>query len=396
MRTVAVSLLLFAAAVFTLTVGRGGGWGFVNATAEAAMVGAVADWFAVTALFRHPLGLPIPHTAIIPTRKDTLARSLRDFFTENFLTESVVRDRMAAAQVSTRAGRWLSDPAHSSRVVDETAKLFRAGLLRVRDDDVAALMGNELLPRLMDEPLSVVAGQLLQEVVHDGAHRGLVDLALAEGHRWLSAHGDVVVDVVGARAPWWSPQWLDERVAERLHVEAVAWIAEILDDPRHEARRALDELLAQLATDLQNDPGTIERAERLKRRLLSQPQVVTTATALWNALRRALVVTLDDPHSRLRARGVAELTAFAQRLVTDEALRKRTDGYAEDFAVHVVNTYGAELTTVITETIQRWDGEEAARRIELHVGRDLQFIRINGTIVGGLVGLLIHTLTVLR
>ncbi len=392
MRVVALSLLVLAALVFVATIGRGGLWSYVNAAAGAAMVGGIADWFAVTALFRHPLGLPIPHTALVPTRKNMLARSLQQFFTENFLAEDVVRDRVADAGVARRLGAWLVDEAHSAWVVDEVGRAVSRGLARVRDEDVTALVEHELLPRLTDEPLSEVTGRLLAELVADGAHHGLVDLVLDEAHRWLTHNPDTFADVLAQRAPWWTPQWLDEQVTHRMHVEAIAWVDDIRTDPWHHARRALDSWLTDLATALQEDPETRERAERLKRRLLAEPQVLTAATALWAALRRAAMTALADPDSRLRARAVAGLGEFGEQLGRDEALQARVDGYAVDAAVYVVERYGDELTTVITETVRRWDGREAADRIELHVGRDLQFIRINGTLVGGVVGLLIHVL----
>ena len=392
MRTVALALLLAAAAIYLATLHHGGAWGYVHAAAEASMVGAIADWFAVTALFRRPLGLPIPHTAIIPTRKDALARSLQEFFTQNFLAESVVRDRVATAEVGRRIGVWLADEKHSTRVVDETTKMLRRLLARVHDEDVTALVTDELLPRLAEEPLSEVTGRLLQEIVAAKAHHGLVDLAVLEAHRWLVENPETVVRVVGERAPLWTPQWLDDRVARRVHREVVEWITDVRDHPNHSVRLALDNLLADLAEDLQNDPDTIEQAEQLKRRLLASPQVATAITSIWNAARRALVVTLEDPESHSRRRAVSALAEFGQRLLDDATLRGRLDGYAADIAAYIVTTYGAEMTTVITETIERWDGREAARRIELHVGRDLQFIRINGTLVGGLAGLVIYAL----
>jgi len=328
----------------------------------------------------------------VPTRKNLLARSLRDFFDENFLTESIVRDRVAAAQVSRRLGGWLVDGEHSKRVVDESTRMLGRLLAGVRDDDVTAFVNDEMLPRLADEPLSEVTGRLLQEVVAEQAHVGLVDLTLVEAHRWLTANAETVHTILRQRAPWWSPEWVDGLVTQRIHVELVNWVAEIRDDARHPARLALDQLLRDLARDLQNDSNTMARAERLKRRLLGTPQVATTVTSLWQAARQALVVALDDPTSAVRQRGVNALAAFGQRLLADDALRVRLDGYAADAAAYIVGTYGTEVTTVITETIERWDGNEAARRIELHVGRDLQFIRINGTLVGGAAGLVIYAL----
>jgi uncharacterized membrane-anchored protein YjiN (DUF445 family) len=393
MRAVALALLALAAVVYVLTLERGGGWGYLHAASEAAMVGAIADWFAVTALFRHPLGLPIPHTALIPSRKATLARSLQEFVTDNFLSGPVVRDKVLRATPARRLGQWVSVPEHSRRVVDEAAVLVRTGVARVKDEDVEAFIGHELLPRLAEEPLAALAGQLLGDVVAEGAHHGLVDLVLNEAHTWLVGNAETFGDVLRTRAPWWTPQWVDDKVVARVHQEAVAWVADIRDNPQHHARIAFDDFLRQTSLDLQHDPDTMARAERLKARLLSQPQVTETATGLWRALSKAIQISLDDPASTLRARAQHRLVELGDRLVADTELAVRFDGYAADLAVFVVDRYGAEITTVITDTIEAWDGQEAARRIELHVGRDLQFIRINGTIVGGLAGLLIHALT---
>jgi uncharacterized membrane-anchored protein YjiN (DUF445 family) len=260
---------------------------------------------------------------------------------------------------------------------------------------MVALVKEALLPRFMAEPVSPVAGSLLQEVVRDGAHHGLVDLALEEAERWLSQNEETFTDIVAERAPWWSPSAVNDRVTHRLHLELVDWIQDIRHDPYHHARTALDSALAQLADDLLHDPATAERMERLKNRVLSHQQIVVTATSLWEAFRRALLDSLDDPEGPLRARALAELTGFAKRLQDEPELRARLDGRSADLVVFVVSRYGDELTAVITQTVDRWDGREAARRIELHVGRDLQFVRINGTIVGGLVGVLIHTFSVL-
>ncbi len=393
MQSVALGLLLFAAVVYLLTLDRTGFLGFVNAGAEASMVGAIADWFAVTALFRHPLGLPIPHTALIPRKKDEFGKSLEEFFAENFLQETVIRERLDAADVSRRVGEWLTDPANAGRVVEESATVVAIGLRKLRDDDVASVVREVLIPRFMAEPISPVAGGLLQEIVADDAHHGLVDLALEEGHRWLVHNQETFADVLGERAPWWAPDRLNEAVTSRLHLEAIRWIADIRRDPEHHARKALDSLLRQLAHDLLNDPSTQERAEKLKLRVLEQPQMVTTGMSLWSAFRTALMDALEDADGPLRERAARELVAFGERIGRDDVLRAKLETWGADFAVWAVGRYGDELTTVITHTIERWDGREAARKIELHVGRDLQFIRINGTIVGGLVGVIIHAVS---
>jgi uncharacterized membrane-anchored protein YjiN (DUF445 family) len=395
MRTLALSLLLLAAVVFLLTLHRDGAWGFVNAAAEAAMVGALADWFAVTALFRHPMGLPVPHTAIIPTRKDALGQSLQEFVTDHFLTADVARDRVASADVARRLGRWLEDEGHSTRVVAEVATATGRALRVLHPDEVRALVLGSMLPRLVEEPLSPVAGRLLEEIVRDGAHHGLVDIALVEAHSWLSANQRTVARVMAARAPWWSPQWLDDKVIDRVHHEALTWVADVRDNPRHPARGALDDLLSQLGRDLQDDPSTMERFEALKTNVLTHPQVGDTVIAVWESVRTALLSALADEDGQLRRRAGEALRSLGQRLQRDDELRARVDGHVTDAVGWVVETYGPEIATVISTTVNRWDGKEAAERIELHVGRDLQFIRINGTVVGGLVGLVIHAVTLL-
>jgi len=396
MRTVAVGLLVLAAVVYVATLGHAsspGLLGYVNAGAEASMVGAIADWFAVTALFKHPLGLPIPHTALIPRRKDDLGRGLEEFVGENFLQEQVIRDRVAAATISLRVGRWLSDPGNTRRVVDEVAEVATIGLGKVRDEHVRDLVLEALVPRFREEPVAPLLGGLLGEAVRDRVHHGLVDLGLAEVHRWLVENPETFIEILAERAPWWAPPRLNEAVTTRVHAEAVRWVEDIRADPDHHVRLALDSMLAQLARDLQHDPVTQERTERLKERVLEHPAVLESAVSLWNSLRRALLASLLDPRGAVRLRLERELTDFAERLVADETLRRKLDGIAADVAVFTVDRYGAELTTVITHTIERWDGREAARRIELHVGRDLQFIRINGTIVGGIVGVVIHAVS---
>ena len=393
MRAVALSLLVLAAIVYVVTLHREGALAYLNAAAEAAMVGALADWFAVTALFRRPLGLPIPHTAIVPTRKDALAESLEEFVTENFLAESVVTEKMRTAAVGRRIGEWLADGNHAERVVAEVARTVGAALPRLGDDDVIAFVEGSLLPRFAKEPLSPIAGHLLRSVVDGGAHHALVDLVVVEAYDWMLDNRDILAEVVGPRAPRWSPRWVDSLVIYRIHREAVDWLRAVRDDPGHPAREAIDRLLVQLATDLQENPETMERFEAFKSRMLGHPDMGTSLAAVWDAIRTALIGAISDAHGPFRSRAKRAIVDLGRRLQTDEALRGRLDARAGEAVGYIVRTYGAEIVSIISDTIERWDGREAARRIELHVGRDLQFIRINGTVVGGLAGLIIFTLS---
>jgi uncharacterized membrane-anchored protein YjiN (DUF445 family) len=396
MRALALSLLVLAAIIYVLTREHDTGWlGYVNAGSEAAMVGAIADWFAVTALFRHPLGLPIPHTAIIPNRKESLGESLQEFVADNFLREEVIRERLATAGISRRAGEWLVDGNHADRIVSEGSRVLSDALSLVKESDVAAVIQEALIPRLRDEPLSPVVGQLLDEVLRDDAHRGLVDLAVDELARWLEHNHDEVAALIENRAPTWTPSWLDKRVATWVHEQVVEFVDDIGRTPDHNARLALDSWLRDLARDLQTEPATMERFERLKVRMLSQERVSATSVQLWEALRRALIGSLGDETGLLRTRAKQEIESFGRRLIDDETLTTRVDTTISNIAAYAVNNYGHEVATIISATVNRWDGKETAERIELHVGRDLQFIRINGTVVGGLAGLVIHAISTL-
>ncbi len=395
MRLLALSLLVLAAIVYAATLGvrDATGWGYLNTAAEAAMVGALADWFAVTALFKHPLGLPIPHTAIIPKRKNEIGRNLQEFVTENFLTEDIVRDRLAAAHVGERLGRWLAEPRNRHRAMVEMRKAGRAGLQRMNDQEVRAFVEDVLVPRLAREPISPIAGSLLEGIVADGSHRGVVDLGVDQLRTWLVENPGTFHELMGERAPWWSPPFLDERVIGWAYTQVLNWLQEIHDRQDHPARLAFDDLLRRLADDLQHDAETMQRAEGLKTRLLTHPQAGATALALWQSIKSSLLTAMDDETSYLWVRGDELIADLATHLVHDEEWRTRLEGHLGDAVAFFINTYGSELAEVISATIDRWDGKEAADRIELHVGRDLQFIRINGTIVGALAGIVIHALS---
>ncbi len=393
MRIVATSLLGIAFVIFLLTNGhQDGAWGYVHTASEAAMVGALADWFAVTALFKHPLGVPIPHTALVKKRKDELGRSLEEFVGDNFLTEEIARERLAAANVGLRLGAWLGEPEHRQRTLTEGARIATAALTRMRDEDVREFVEQVFLPRLIKEPVSPIAGRFLAGIVEDGAHHGLVDLGLSELHDWLVANPQVFSTLMNERVPWWTPPWVDERVINWTYNQAVAWVRDMRADPNHRARLALDGLLTTLAQDLHDNPEVQARAEALKERVLTHPQVGTTVSSLWSSVRTSLLGALEDPDSSVWERGDAWLVEIANTLTTDDEVRARLEGHLADIVAFFVNTYGDELATVISHTVDHWDADEASRRIELFVGRDLQFIRINGTIVGALAGVIIHAI----
>lgn len=398
MKAVATGLLVLALVVYAVAwwqehSGAGAWAGYVRSAAEASMVGALADWFAVTALFRRPLGLPIPHTAIIPERKDALGESLGDFVGENFLSEPVVRDKLRRAEITSRAGTWLREPEHAERVTSELATAVRAAVQVLRDEDVQAVVEQAVVRRVFERPWAPHLGRFLGRVLADRAHRGLVDLICDRAYDWVRDNHDMVMRVVSDRAPTWSPRFFDTMIAERIYSEALQFAWAVKTDPDHQMRKAVDDFLVEFAGDLQNDPQTQQRAERVKQRVLEHPEVGRLLGSAWSTAKDLLLAAAEDPSSELRSRVREGLQSLGSRLGDDPELRSKVDGWLEGVAAYLVTHYRAELTTLITDTVRRWDTAETSRKIELQVGRDLQFIRVNGTIVGGIAGILIYTVS---
>jgi len=396
MKLVALSFLLGATAIFlAMSIWQSAGapaWaGYVRAAAEAGMVGALADWFAVTALFRHPLGIKIPHTAIIPTRKDAIGNSLGDFVGANFLSEQVVRERLRRVGVAKRLGGWVAEDANAERVTAEVATVVRGVVAVLRDEDVQAVMEQAVVTRVVAVPWGPPLGKLLGGVFSDGAHHKLVDLMCDRAYEWVKDNHASMLRVVSDRAPSWSPKFVDSMVGDKVYGEVLSFTWLVKTDPNHPMRLAIDKFLAEFAADLQTDPVLMERAEQVKQQVLAHPEVQNVIGSAWSTAKRMLLDAAEDPSSELRKRVREGLISLGTRLSDDDALRDKVDSWLEGAAAYVVLNYRDEITTLITDTVQRWDAEETSRKIELQVGRDLQFIRINGTVVGALAGLLIYT-----
>lgn len=398
MKTTATALLVLVAGIYALTTwgkheGAGAWTGYVAAAAEAGMVGALADWFAVTALFRHPLGLPIPHTAIIPNKKDQLGASLAQFVGENFLSADVVRARLRALGIGRRIGAWLAEPAHADRVTAELATALRGAITVLRDSDVQAVVGEAITRRADAAEVAPLIGKTLDRVVADGAHHRAVDLVCVRGREWLIAHEASVMDAVQGGAPGWTPRFVDRRIGDRVYKELLRFVTEMRDMPSHPARGAIDRFLKDFATDLQSDTETRGRIERLKSELIARPEVQDIIASAWSSVRSMIISAAEDERSELRLRARASLLGLGRRLATDERLQGKLEGWIEDAAAYVVSTYRGEITSLITDTVKSWNADDTSKKIEAHIGRDLQFIRINGTVVGALAGLLIYTVS---
>nr|WP_165438559.1 DUF445 domain-containing protein [Pseudonocardia sediminis] len=388
-----VATIVFLVAKYLEDV-QGLGWaGYVRASAEAGMVGALADWFAVTALFRHPLRIPIPHTAIIPRKKDMIGDSLGDFVGENFLSEAVVRDKLDRVGISSRVGTWIAQTENADRVTAELTAAARGIVTVLRDEDVQNVLETVVVRKLLEVPVGPPLGKALEGVLADGAHKRLVDLVCDRAYDWVADNEEMVMRVVHERAPSWTPRFVDEMVADKLFAEVRGFAWNVKNDPEHPLRHAVDRYLSEFATDLQSDPATIERAEQVKRQVVEHPEVQHFIGRAWTVVKSMVLDAAEDPTNELRLRVRDALVGLGRRIEGDDELRGKIDGWVADAAGYVVRHYRHEITTLITETVARWDAEETSKKIELQVGRDLQWIRINGTVVGALAGLVIYTVS---
>ncbi|MBC7443039.1 MAG: DUF445 domain-containing protein [Ramlibacter sp.] len=392
MKRLAIGLLLLMAVVFATSFALQDTYPwlqYVRAAAEGGMVGAIADWFAVTALFSYPMGLRIPHTNIIAGRKDEIGASLGEFVETNFLSEAVIRGKLESMGVSRRLGAWLTVPENARRLTDEVA-VAGAGLLELLSDDaIKDLIETVAREHLLRPEWSPPLGRVGQRLVESGQQHALVDLLLDRAAAWLLAHPEAFGRAVSQRLPSWLPGFVDKLVDDKAHREVLAFIATVRADAAHPLREAIDRYLAEVMADLQHDPVMINRVETVKVELLDSARLREFASETWESVKASLVEALNDAESGLCAGIRSTVMEVGGRLTTDAALGTRIDRWLADSASYVVRSYRHEIAGVITETVARWDAAETAEKIELQVGKDLQFIRINGTVVGALAGLLI-------
>ncbi|MBY3553215.1 DUF445 domain-containing protein [Modestobacter lapidis] len=395
MKRLATSLFLIAAAVFLACVLLGddaGAWvGYVRATAEASMVGALADWFAVTALFRHPLGLPIPHTAIIPRKKDQIGTSLGTFVQDNFLTPAVVDERLAAVDVPGKLGDFLAAPGRAERLAGDAGAALGALTDLLKDDDLQPAVAALVDRKLRETPAAPAVARTLELVVDGDRHQEVLSAALQGLAQFLEDNRLVFRAQLGDASPPWVPDWVDDRVFDRVFSGLQGFLTEVGADPRHELRRSYDRRLRAYVSALRTDPATAARVEHLKDELLDHPAVRAWSGSLWTTVKNSVVTAAADPDSELRARVATLIRQAARLLQEDPTVRELVQRQSRRAAGYVVERFSGDVADLVGTTVARWDTEETSRRIELQVGRDLQWIRVNGTVVGGLAGLVIYT-----
>lgn len=393
MRWTATGLLAAMAVLFVAATEMPPAWlgaELLRAFAEAALIGGLADWFAVAALFKRPLGLPIPHTAIVPTRKDEIGRNLARFVADNFFVPAAVSRRLARVDLAARLASWLADETHR-RIVTRDLSTGLDWLVRGVDSEALRAAARKTLRDVLEHVSVHRAAATAIGVLASGGHaETLMDHLVELGRDQLEHHKDAIRQRIRERSPWWLPRFVDEQVYDQLVGELERILDEVAADPAHPARVQFNEHLRRLALRFQADPELIGKTADFRDELLDHPAIRRFAAQLAERGREFLHASFQDADSELRRGIERELAAAAETLARDPALRAQLNGWLENLLTYVVEQYRGQLSQVISETVEHWDPTATARRVELHVGSDLQFIRINGTLVGGCVGVILY------
>ncbi len=399
MRVLATAMLAGMAAIFVAATGLNEvhpAWGFVRAFAEAAMVGGIADWFAVTALFRHPLGLPIPHTAIIPRNKDRIGDTLAAFLRDNFLTPHVVARRMRQVDVAGAIGRFLAQPPGEGRLRQGASRLLADILEALDEEQLGGMVKSAVAARMRAIDIAPLLGQTLEAAMTEDRHVPMVDGIVTWAGRTLDANEDVIRDMVHQRAGWiLRLAGLDERLADAIVDGLRRLTIDMAVDPHHPLRAKAEEGLSRLAWSLQHDPETRAKVENWKGEMIENEAVSNWLGGLWENSRAGLLKGARDPDAVLAGKFGEALRQLGETLQKEPRLARAINQFARRAVAGIVASYGGGIVKLVSETVRAWDARTVTDRLEAAVGRDLQYIRINGTIVGGLVGLFIHAIEVL-
>ena len=394
MKVVATGLLIVMAAVFAMTRAfehRYPALSYLKAFSEAAMVGGLADWFAVTALFRHPLGVPIPHTAIIPRNKDRIGEALANFLRENFLIPSVVARRMQRLDVAAAAGRFLQTPAGQGSRIRAGASRLIADIFESLDDErLGGIVKSAISARLRKTEVSPLLGHALASAINEDRHVPMLEAAIRWTARALDANEPLIREMIHKKANWvLKLAGLDAKLADAIIDGLRKLTVEMSTDPAHPVRIKVEEALAQLANDLQAKPETRDKVEQIKEQLLDNRSVSLWLDTIWQKGREAIIKAARNPDAVLAGKVGEVLKSMGGTLEKDTRIRAAINQFARRAVVGMAASYGSSIVKLVSETIRGWDARTVTARLEFAVGRDLQYIRINGTIVGGLVGVIL-------
>lgn len=398
MKRLATALLLFMVIVFfaALYAERTFAWAaFVRAFAEAAMVGALADWFAVTALFRHPMGVPIPHTAIIRKNKDRIGASLGNFVENNFLTPDVIAGKLQTMDIPHRVADWLSDPTNASEIAGRITTTVPQLLNALRHDDVQRFLEENIAERVRALEVAPIAGNILSALTAGNRHQVLLDEGLRVAERILDDNKDFIRRKIEEETPWYVPKFVDNKIYDVIINKAEQTLREVNMNNDHELRQKFNAAMQTFIYNLRSSDDYKQKVESLKEDILENPLVRQYFSSLWADVKHRIIADVERPDSNIRAQIYGSLQSLSTSLLEDETIRKRINTWLQEVLVTMVIARKSEITSIISDTVKKWDAGTMSDRVELYIGRDLQFIRINGTLVGGTVGLIIYAVSLL-
>ncbi len=393
MKAWALALLVIATVIFIVArifEGRYPWLGIVRATAEASMVGGIADWFAVTALFKHPLGIPIPHTAIIPTRKDRVGVTLGAFVQKNFLHKDVIVAKLHTLNAAERMARWMVEPENSRRIARQLAKSLAAAANVLRDEDVEQVITKAVVGRVQKTQVAPMLGRALSLLTAGNRHQALLDDAIRLLAKGITENQDLIRERVEKESPWWIPGAVDDKIAARIVAALERTVKAVHADPNHPLRERFDNAIDEFIVKLQASPEVILKAEQIKEDLLQADTVRQFSASLWSDAKASIARHAENPDGFNPESIERGLTAFGNAILADPLLMQKVDAWLVEGVVAVTERYQDEVGELIASTVRRWDPVATSQRIELAIGRDLQFIRINGTLVGGLAGMILY------
>lgn len=396
MKRRATGLLILATIIFIAARILETRWSWlaiVRATAEAGMVGGLADWFAVTALFRHPLGIPIPHTAIVPAKKDRVGRTLGAFVQRNFLTREVIEHRLRSMQVGLRLAEWLADADNARTISKSAATAMSSAAQMLRDEDVQEVIDHSLAERVRAMHLAPLLGKVLGVMTENDRHQEVLDEVIELASRVVNDNSEVIRARIEQETPWWIPTAVDDKIFKRVLGAIQRLLTELSADPHHALRHRFDIALREFIERLNTSPEFASRVDQWKEEFLDNDAARRFSASLWQDAKAALARYAENPEPKAPSVIENALTTFGQKAVEDPELLAKLDKFAVDVAVFLVGRYQDEVADLIASTVASWDPEITSKRVELAIGRDLQFIRINGTIVGGLAGMVIYLIS---
>ena len=366
-------------------------WRFLRAFAEAAMVGGLADWFAVTAIFRHPLGIPIPHTAVIPKNQDRIADAVGRFIADNFLKPELVAERVKDKDLSEALGKWLAEPAQSTALAGGLVSAVPALLDALDDETVAAFLREQAAEAAEGASVAPAFGSVLEALAEQGRHQAILDALLKQGYRLLESNQELIRDRIRGRSGWFMRfVSADKKVADTVIDAVNDLLYEVASDSAHPVREQLNQMVAEFADDLRRDPELQARVGTWLQDAAKHPSVAGAVEAGWVAFKAALRRDCASPDGRLRAWMQNALTNLGAGLLREPQVREALNARLRSLLVQLAERHGEDVARLVSETIRRWDSQTIVDKLETNVGRDLQFIRLNGTIIGGLVGLVLH------